>query len=808
MTKQEPDQSQQIVGEDLSSPETGLSDEEAKQRLERFGFNEIVQRKKSRLLKFAGYFWGPIPWMIEVAAILSAFVQHWEDLAIISSLLAVNAVIGFWQENKADTAIELLKKRLALTARVLRNGVWRVIPSRELVPGDRIRVRLGDIVPADIKLTDGDYLLVDESALTGESLPVEKHVSDQAYSGSIAKQGEMDAIVTLTGEKTYFGKTAKLVEEAKTRSHFQKAVIEIGDYLIIIAVALVSIVFAISIIRGESLLETLQFALILLVASIPVALPAVLSVTMAVGAIALSKKEAIVTKLESIEEIAGMDILCADKTGTITKNELSVAEVKPFGGFSKDDILLLAVLASRKEDMDPIDGAIFHKVDGSQVAKTASEFRVLKYTPFDPVSKRTEAVVSDSKSNKITITKGAPQVILSLCNPDPTALQEANRVVESFAAKGFRALGAARSDSKGKMSFAGLIGLYDPPRDDSKETIASARELGISVKMITGDHLAIAGEISGEVGIGKKVIRASDLGEVSTKASEIEGVDAFAEVLPEHKYRIVETLQGHGHIVGMTGDGVNDAPALKKADAGIAVSGATDAARSAADIVLTKSGLSVIIDAMRQSRKIFERMNSYAIYRIAETLRVLLFLSLSIIIFSLYPLTAPMLVILALLNDIPIMMIAYDNARVQKRPVSWNMRKVLTVSSILGLMGVLESFMIFIVALNVFHLGYETLQTFMFLKLAVAGHMTIYLARTPEHHFWNRPLPASRLFLAAEITQIAATLFAASGLLMAPLSWGLVAFIWGYALAFFVIEDYAKIGIVRFLAERFHWRFA
>ena len=245
MTKQEPDQSQQIVGEDLSSPETGLSDEEAKQRLERFGFNEIVQRKKSRLLKFAGYFWGPIPWMIEVAAILSAFVQHWEDLAIISSLLAVNAVIGFWQENKADTAIELLKKRLALTARVLRNGVWRVIPSRELVPGDRIRVRLGDIVPADIKLTDGDYLLVDESALTGESLPVEKHVSDQAYSGSIAKQGEMDAIVTLTGEKTYFGKTAKLVEEAKTRSHFQKAVIEIGDYLIIIAVALVSIVFAI-----------------------------------------------------------------------------------------------------------------------------------------------------------------------------------------------------------------------------------------------------------------------------------------------------------------------------------------------------------------------------------------------------------------------------------------------------------------------------------------------------------------------------------------------------------------------------------
>ena len=519
---------------------------------------------------------------------------------------------------------------------------------------------------------------------------------------------------------------------------------------------------------------------------------------MAVGAIALAKKEAIVTKLESIEELAGMDVLCADKTGTITKNELTVAEIEEFGGFSEVDVLILAMLSSRKEDRDPIDGAIFQKAEDSKIEISTNDFQVLNYTPFDPVSKRTESLVSDPKGSEFRVTKGAPQVILRLANLDGVTLDEANKFVASFALKGFRSLAVARSVSGGEMKLAGLIGLYDPPREDSRETISSAEEMGVGVKMITGDHLAIAGEISHEVGMGSRVIRASDLN-IASKEATIEETDVFAEVLPENKYQIVETLQKSGHIVGMTGDGVNDAPALKKADAGIAVSGATDAARSAADLVLTKAGLSVIIDAIKQSRAIFERMNSYAIYRIAETLRVLLFLSLAIIIFKIYPLTAPMLVILALLNDIPIMMIAYDNTSFQKKPVNWNMRRVLEISSVLGVMGLFSSFLILLIGLYILHLDFQTLQTFMFLKMAVAGHMTIYLARTTEHHFWHRPLPSSRLFLAAEITQIAATLFAASGLLMAPLSWGLVALIWGYALVFFVLVDYVKIGFVRLI---------
>jgi H+-transporting ATPase len=781
---------------------TGLSSSEAAKRLQQYGPNEIPEKKVNPSVKFLSYFWGPIPWMIEVAAGLSIVIQHWDDFGIIFTLLIVNAVVGFWQEHKADNAIELLKKRLAPKARVLRDSAWREIPARELVPGDVVRVRLGDIVPADIKLMKGEYMLLDESALTGESLPAEKHVSDLAYSGSIVRQGEMDAYVVATGISSYFGKTTKLVEEAKTGSHFQKAVVKIGDYLIALAVIMVSTIFIVALFRAAPILEILQFALVLIVAAIPVALPAVLTVTMAIGAIALAKKEAIVSKLVAIEEMAGVDVLCSDKTGTITQNELAIAKAKTFGEFEIDDALLYGTLASREENQDPIDDAVIAKAKTiGAVADALGKYDVVDFKPFDPVSKRTEATVKSAEGNRFKVSKGAPQVVLSLVPNKDDIESRINEIVETFAGKGYRALGVAKTDEKGKWEYVGLLGIYDPPREDSAETIKTAQKMGINVKMVTGDHVAIAKEIGNEVNLGTNILPASSFVDKTDSESGglIENADGFAQVFPEHKYRIVHLLQEKGHIVGMTGDGVNDAPALKKADAGIAVSGATDAAKSAADVVLTKPGLSVIIDTIKESRKIFQRMNNYSIYRIAETIRVLIFLTLSIIIFNFYPVTAVMIVILALLNDIPIMMIAYDNVKIREKPVRWNMREVLVVATLLGVTGVFASFFLFFIGMNVFSLDVATLQTLIFLKLTVGGHMTIYLARTGVHHFWERPLPARILFFTAEITQLGGTLIAIYGVFMNPLGWGLAAFVWGYALLSFFITDFLKIRYFRLM---------
>jgi H+-transporting ATPase len=781
---------------------TGLSQEEVDRKLQQYGPNEIPEKKVNPIRKFLGYFWGPIPWMIEAAAVLSLLIQHWEDFGIILTLLIVNAVVGFWQEHKADNAIELLKKRLAPKARVLRDGTWREIPARELVLGDVVRVRLGDIVPADVKLMKGDYLLADESVLTGESLPVEKRVSDLAYAGAIVRQGEMDAYVVATGISSFFGRTTKLVQEAKTGSHFQKAVIKIGNYLIALAVVMVAAVFIVALFRQANPLELLQFALVLTVAAIPVALPAVLTVTMAIGAIALAKKEAIVSKLVAIEEMAGVDVLCSDKTGTITKNELTVADAQTLGNFNIDDVLLFGTLASREENHDPIDDAVIARAKMIKaVADTLRQCNVIDFKPFDPVSKRTEATVETAKGERFKISKGAPQVVLSLVSNKDQIEGRVNEIVNAFASKGYRALGVIKEDKNGEWSYVGLLAIHDPPREDSAETIKTAQKMGINVKMVTGDHIAIAKQIAQEVNLGTNILSASSFMDKADSESRdlVENADGFAQVFPEHKYRIVHLLQEKGHIVGMTGDGVNDAPALKKADAGIAVSGATDAAKSAADVVLTKLGLSVIIDTIKESRKVFQRMQNYAIYRIAETTRVLIFLTLSIIAFNFYPVTAVMIVILALLNDLPIMMIAYDNVKIQEKPVRWNMRDVLLVASLLGATGVFSSFLLFLIGLRVLNLNMATLQTLIFLKLTVAGHMTIYLARTGVHHFWERPLPAKILFSTAEITQVAGTILAVYGVFMRPIGWGLAAFVWGYALLAFLITDVIKIHYFRLM---------
>jgi H+-transporting ATPase len=786
----------------LKTSTDGLTQEEAEKRIKQYGYNELREEKINPVLKFLSYFWGPIAWMIEVAMILSILVKHYTDFIIILALLLMNGIVGFWEEYQAGNAIEALKAKLALRARVKRNNEWKSTEARELVPGDIIRLRMGDIIPADARLLEGDEIEVDQSALTGESLPVTHKTGEVVYSGSIVKQGEIEAVVFTTGANTYFGKTAHLVQTTHTTSHFQKAVLKIGDYLIVLALTLVILILIVALFRDEDILTTLQFALILTVAAVPVAMPAVLSVTMAVGAKVLAKKNAIVSRLASIEELAGMNVLCSDKTGTLTKNQLTLGEPFCVEGIKGEDVILSASLASRAENNDPIDLAV---LSGLKDKSFKENYDVLHFQPFDPIHKRTEALVKNKSGKTFKTTKGAVQVIMDISENIKQVKEQVDKAVNEFASRGFRSLGVARTDENDHWKFLGVIPLYDPPRDDSKETIHTARDMGINVKMVTGDRIEIAKEIARELDLGTNLLDANIFNDVEHHKTgqlndDIENDDGFAQVFPEHKYHIVDVLQKRGHIVGMTGDGVNDAPALKKADAGIAVSGATDAARLAADIVLLTPGLSVIIDAIKESRKIFQRMNSYAIYRIAETIRVLFFMTLSILVFNFYPVTAVMIVLLALLNDGPILSIAYDNTVYSNEPEKWNMPVVLGISTVLGILGVIASFGLFYIAERLFHLDRNAIQTFMFLKLAVAGHLTIFVTRTRKR-FWSIK-PAPILLWSTIGTKLLATIATVYGIFMTPIGWYWSLLVWGYALVWFVINDQVKVSVYKVFDQR------
>jgi H+-transporting ATPase len=785
---------------DLHSQAEGLTQAEAERRLGEVGPNELPEVETKLIRRLLGYFWGPSPWMIEVAALLSALVRHWADLAIITALLLVNAAVGFWEEYQAGNAIAALKQQLALKARALRDRKWVSIPAKDLVPGDIIRIRIGDIIPADVRLLPGDPVEVDQSALTGESLPVTRGVGAQLYAGSVLKQGEVEAVVQATGAQTYFAHTASLVEGAQPISHFQRAILKIGDYLIGLALALVTIILTVALFRGDNMLTTLEFALVLTVAAVPVAMPTVLSVTMAVGARLLAARQAIVSRLASIEELAGVDILCSDKTGTLTLNQLSVGQPYVVQGSSSKELLACAAWASRSEDQDPIDAAVLSALKGEQVP----EGQVTHFQPFDPVSKRTEATVAAAGGRIWRATKGAPQVILNLCPADPKRDQAASKAIDDFAARGFRSLGVARSDAQGAWQFLGIIPLFDPPRPDSKATLDTARRMGVRVKMVTGDQVAIGRETARQLGLGTEILDAGVFADTpahrqSSLAETIEAADGFAQVFPEHKYHIVDTLQHRGHIVGMTGDGVNDAPALKRADAGVAVAGATDAARAAADIVLTSPGLSIIIEAIQESRKIFQRMNSYAIYRIAETIRVLLFMTLSILVFNFYPVTPVMIVLLALLNDGAILSIAYDRVSGSSHPEAWDMKRVLGIATTLGVVGVISTFGLFYLGERVFHLSQPMIQSLMYLKLSVAGHLTIFITRTRGPLWSSRP--SGVLLGAVGATQLIATLITVYGVLVAPLGWTWALLVWAYALAWMLVNDRIKLVAYRLLAR-------
>ncbi|MGC8492740.1 MAG: plasma-membrane proton-efflux P-type ATPase [Syntrophobacteraceae bacterium] len=788
----------------LESSPGGISEAEAEKRLEQYGPNALEEKKQNLLLKFLSYFWGPIPWMIEVAALLSALVKHWGDLFIIVFLLVFNAVVGFWEEHEAGNALEALKSQLALKARVLRDGRWQEIEAKGLVPGDVIRVRLGDIIPADVKLVEGEYLSIDQSALTGESLPVNMGPGDIAYSGSIAKQGEMVALVTGTGGNTFFARTAKLVETAGAVSHFQKAVMKIGNFLIIIAVALSIILVVVELHRRLPVLTLVEFVLILVVASIPVAMPAVLSVTMALGALALSKMKAIVSRLESIEEMAGIDVLCSDKTGTLTLNQLTMGEPITSDGVGAQDLILAGSLASKEENRDAIDLAV---LEALQDKNALQSYELIKFSPFDPIRKRTEATVRHN-GEVFKVSKGAPQIIIQKCVMDEASEASALKAVDELAAKGYRTLGVARSEEDGSWKFLGLLPLFDPPRPDAKETIAEAQARGIEVKMVTGDNTAIGREISGQLGMGINIQPATELFPVggqcaldAAAAEKIEKANGFAEVFPEHKYYIVKALQDKGHLVAMTGDGVNDAPALKQAEVGIAVSGATNAAQSAAALVLTEPGLGVIIHAVEEARRIFERMNSYTVYRIAMTFSIMVFVVGAMLAYNVFPLTAMMIIILALLDDIPIMTIAYDNTFLSPTPVRWEMSRVLTVSTFLGFLAAMESFLLFFLGRDFLHLPLPQLQTLLFLRLAAGGHLLLFVTRTRKP-FFMRPFPSWQLFTAIVGTQAIAVLMCGFGWLVPVLSWRLIGWCWVYIIAWMFFQDICKLYLHAVMENR------
>ena len=787
-------------------PQKGLSSGDAQARLAKYGANALEEKKESPWVQFGRFFWGPMPWMIEAAAIMSLLVKDYVDFIIILAMLLFNAVLGFSQEHQAASALDALKSALAEQAQALRDGRWQSVLAKTLVPGDIVRIRLGDVVPADLKLLEGEYIDADQSALTGESLPVSKKVGDAVYSGSIVKKGEMTGVVTGTGSNTFFGRTAKLVQSSGAVSHFAKANEMIGDVLIVLAVLLAIILVAVQLSRGNDLLRIGEFALLLLVAAIPVAMPAVLSITMAMGAKVLAQEKAIVSRLEAIEELAGIETLFSDKTGTLTQNILTLGDPAVWGNASPADVILVGSLASKAADKDPIDLAILQALKDPGALKS---YQQTKFVPFDPVAKRTEATIKDASGREFKVTKGMPPVIFALAKLNPEDTVKALKVVSDFAAKGYRTLAAARCDDAETWELLGILPMFDPPRVDSKETIARATGYGVTVKMVTGDDVAIGKTIAEGLGLGSNIVAASDIfvdevgkGDVPLElARRVETAQGFGRVFPEHKWAIVKSAQELGHIVGMTGDGVNDAPALKQADVGIAVSGATAAARAAASLILTAPGLSVIIRGIEEARKTFDRMMGYAYYRVAMTINVMLVVVVAMVLVDFQALTPIMIILLALLDDVPVMLITFDNASVAPRPVKWDMSRVLFTSSILGAVGFVQSYGLVAHLHRHLHLPLAQIQTAVFMQLVIGGHLLLFSTRA-KGPFWKPPFPAAGLFWAIMGTQAFAAIMAVEGWLVPAISWRLLGFIWIYNLVWLFIEDFVKLGIYHRIDRR------
>lgn len=776
--------------EQADAARRGLDSAEAARRLAQYGPNEVAVERRHPAVALLRKFWGPIPWMLEATVAIQLFLGKPDEAAVIAALLLFNAGVAFAEESRADRALALLRRRLAMTARALRDGKWQALPSRMLVPGDTVHLRMGDLAPADVRLEDGG-LLLDQSALTGESAPVEVGRGALAYAGAVIRRGEATGEVQATGARTYFGKTAELVRTAKSVGHLHALIFSIVRILAVFDSALVLIVVGFAALTGMPFSDVVPFALILLVASVPIALPATFTLATALGAAELTRHGVLVTRLAAIEEAAGMDVLCADKTGTITENRLALAALKPAPPYGESDLLRFAALASDPATRDPIDMAILEAAASRGVAAAGLRLRFL---PFDPARRYSEVLYREAGgTGSLRAVKGAPRAVAALLRPAPDLAAD----VEHLAGLAYRVIAVAAGTGT-ELRFAGLLALEDPPRSDSAAMVRSLGDLGVRVLMVTGDNLETAKAIARRVGIGGRAVG----------PETIEGLDAiraldydvFARVYPEHKFRLVELLQRAGHVVGMTGDGVNDAPALKQADVGVAVASATDVARAAASVVLTGPGLADAVAAVQISRRIYQRMLTYTINKIMKTLEIAVFLSVGVVATKTFVITPLLIVLLLFTNDFVTMSVATDRVSFSPQPDRWDVPKLMLAGGALAAMILMLSFAVFFAGREILGLPLPQLQTLVFVLLVTTGQGNVYLVRERGPFWHSRPGP---WLVASSLADMAAVaIMAICGILMAPISPALFAGVLAVALPWLLVVDRLKVGIFRRLRIR------
>lgn len=783
------------------NPETGLTNEEVNVRRKEYGYNEVAERKSHPVVAFLGKFWGVSAWMLELIMILSIILRRYSDFAVVGALLMFNAVLNFMQERRAAGVVEALRQRLRVSARVLRDGSWQIIPARELVPGDVVRVRPGDIIPADIKLLTGT-LSIDQSALTGESENVERTPGEILSSGSIVRRGEGNAVVTSTGAKTYFGRTTELVQEARPKLHIEAVVAKVVRWLFVIVGALVGIAIILSVIRHVPLVEMVPLMLVLLMSAVPVALPVMFTVSMAVGSRELAKRGVLVTRLSAAEDAATMNVLCVDKTGTITMNQLAVTGVIPLEQATESDVLFAGALASQEANQDPIDLAFLTAAKERHVFEGMGAVTPVSFAPFDATNRRTEAVV-EQNGQRFRVMKGAVRTVAEACGLQSPAIETLEARVSEYALKGYRTLAVARGPETGTPALVGLVTLYDPPRPDAAQLITTLRNLGVPVKMLTGDSLAVASEVAQGVGL-PNIRRVSDLKAVSAQAGNeavdlLRGADGFAEIYPEDKYLVVQHLQAAGHVTGMTGDGVNDAPALRQAEVGIAVSTATDVAKNAASVVLTEPGLTNIVALVEQGRTIYQRVLTWIINKISQTILKAAFVAIAFVVTGKFVVSAFAMLLLVFMTDFAKIALATDHVRPSRKPETWNIGGLAIVSAALGLAMVVE--MLFLLWIGWSQFGPATnndaLYTFSFLTLLYFAIFSIVSAR--ERRWFWATMP-SKTFTGALIAEaLTGTILTFVGLPgLAPLPWGQALAIFVYAMvSCLVVNDTIKVAMIK-----------
>jgi H+-transporting ATPase len=787
--------------EDLKkiSLENGLETQEVQKRLANYGYNEVPEKKVSFLARLGKRFWGIVPWMLEATAIVTIVLGKYVQAVVIIALLLFNAGMSLWREGRAKAAMAALKQRLRIQSRVKRDGKWLTVPARELVPGDLVRVRIGDLLPADIKITDGS-LGLDQSVLTGESGIVDKSAEEIAYSGSAVKRGEATGIVDATGTKTYFGKTISLLELAKPKLHMEEVTVKIARRLAMIVLASLLIVFVYAVLTGFELAVLLPLAGVLLIASVPVAMPTMFTINMALGAAVLAKQGVLVTRLSATEDAATMDVLCADKTGTITMNKLFVEEEIPLNGFSQNDVLLYGALASKEANQDPIDIAFLNAA--AEAGIPLDTYSQMEFVPFDPKTRMTEATTSKA-GEKFFVGKGSFDTICAASNVPKEEAKTTLKLAEELSAKGLRVIAVAKGKDRSRLEFVGLAGIADRIREDSREILEQIRGLGVEVKMLTGDSLPIAKNIAQQIGLGKNITTMSKIQEAETKAKQIDSViedsHGIAQIYPEDKFSIVKTLQRIGHVVGMTGDGVNDAPALAQAEVGIAVKNATDIAKDSASAVLTVEGLGGIISMIKTSRTIYQRIYSWALMMVARKLHIAGFIVVMLFLTHSLMLSITGTVLLLFLGDFVSMSISTDNVRSSLKPDTFDMRRLFGVSGSLGILMTIESAIFAVPALSYFGLvgNVEKIYTFGFAYLNLAGVFTLMIVRERNHFWKSRPSKFLSITVLVEVLFVIA--ISILGVLeLAPLGYLPVLAILGYTLLVtFVINDPVKVYLTR-----------